>query len=279
MNAAELQGGDDPLDYGRGPGDMPISRDQLDERSIIRHPALGGDTRLVDLVSWGWVRKSAHGPEWTEQGKEALGLGPFAGSASQQQQQQRGAQTETEKNDAPSMERLSDQSEAIISEAVSKIGDTPVRALMETVISGNDPEPFIGELAARLAVEPDEFRSRIESVTQEFTEHARRSLGLDAESFEKFTEWAQSPERRRETHEGIWRYVEFGDLRALRKLGQEFASTGAQWDDESVLSADFGSGITAHRADDGKVILAIPGKGTMTLKQALSLGIVKVSPR
>jgi len=46
---------------------------------------------------------------------------------------------------------------------------------------------------------------------------------------------------------------------------------------EDFLAADFGNGISARRDESGKVLLNIPGHGTMLAREAIRHGIVKVS--
>jgi hypothetical protein len=70
------------------------------------------------------------------------------------------------------------------------------------------------------------------------------------------------------------------DVGPLLKAARAYVVKGgvaAGHSDADVLGAQFGSGITARRAGDGKVVLDIPNHGTMTLVQAVKLGIVKVS--
>jgi hypothetical protein len=272
---------DDPLDHAYGPGGATVYRGTLDEStSIIKSSLLGGDTRLMDLVSWGWVRKYERGYDWTPVGKTSLeklkaGKNPFADAPSGQQDEDGGADQRDDQKQPG--EKLSTYTETLIAETVERAGIGTVGGVIETMITGGDPEPFIRDVATAMHIEPHEARGKIAEIHEEFRQQTRRALGFDAETFEQFSEWAQSPEQGRAAHEAMWRQVEFGDLRPMKQLAARFRSSGVQWDEESVLNAEFGSGITARRSDDGKtVLLDIPNHGSMAFRQAVQLGLVRV---
>jgi hypothetical protein len=71
-----------------------------------------------------------------------------------------------------------------------------------------------------------------------------------------------------------------GDLRGMKQLAARFRASGAQFDPQSVLEAECGSGIIARRSDDGKqILLDIPNHGTMPFAEALRLKLVTVTKK
>ncbi len=60
-----------------------------------------------------------------------------------------------------------------------------------------------------------------------------------------------------------------------RGLAQMYFETLDTIDPERILTADFGSNITA-RMSGGKVLLKVPGMGEMPWRMAVSQGIVRV---
>src|SRR5262249_35601780 len=99
---------------------------------------------------------------------------------------------------------------------------------------------------------------------------------MDPDTFQAFADdaWAKNPDA---IHKAIVAQVQHGNLNPLRALGVAFTKSGSAYSDEAILSAEFGSGITARPGDDGRVMLSIPGHGTVLASQAFKLGIVKAS--
>jgi hypothetical protein len=239
---------------------------QLTSDSLVEH--MGMVSKVRDLVTIGILRPDPQrgGYQWTE---DAF---PQGQQPAQQQQQ--------EQEEPAQRERLSDESEAFFNDVTSRIGAVPARALVESMITGRSVEPYISDYAKQLGVEPDEFREGLSTAQTELVEQARKAVGFDEATFEQFSEWAWA-EKSKEVRDAILKQVEYGDLRAVKKLAQEFHSTAKTYDENAVLNADFGkSGIRAYRDErTGKVVLSIPGHGTMPYQTAVRAGFVKVSPR
>ncbi len=276
IDAGDLAASTDPLDNGRSPSGRPQSRYELTLDSRVTYRGMEG--RVREMVTMGLLAPNpAGGFQWAS---DAHGRQPQSAQQSRQQPTQQQDVPENEQEPPPAVveEKLSDDTEAFIKVAVTKLGDNLPPAIAETIITGGDPESYVSDVAQRMGLEPEAVRGRLSSIREEFTEQARRASGFDAETYEQFSEWAlSSPERRVEAEEAMRRQVLFGDLKPLKKLAQEFGSTGQQWDDESVLNAEFGRGITASRdTRTGKVILSIHGQ-TMPFTEAVRLDLLKVT--
>jgi len=243
----------DPLELGRdGVWGNRIPRSELKPNSIVKIGGVEGD--LAGFERLGLVEKGADG------------LYRLADAKQQEAQRQQQAEP---------MAKLSEGGERFFSEAASALGSTTMMAATLSLMEGRELKNA-GELASRLRMEPAALSQNIERVTSELTSQARAALQMDESTFAAFTEhvWQHRPN---EIRDAILRQVDNGDLRPLRALGAAFTKSGSAYSDEDILSAEFGSGITARRGDDGRVMLNIPGRGTVLAREAFKLGLVKAS--
>src|SRR5206468_2979108 len=117
--------------------------------------------------------------------------------------------------------------------------------LVLAVIEGRELK-MSGSHASTLHMEPAHFSRAVEKLTGEFQAQAKSALGLDDAGFAAFTEhvWQHHPN---EIREAIMAQVDNGNMQPLRALGQKFAATGQQWDDDSLLDAEVPSGARVWR--------------------------------
>jgi hypothetical protein len=264
-DAADIVGTGDL--HGQNAYGQTVPAWQLTPDCLVEH--MGMVSKVRDLVTLGILRPdpARGGFQWTQ---EAFPEG---------QQRNDQAQMGQPQEEPAQREVLSDRTEAFFTDVTSRVGVVPARALVETIITGRSVEPYISDYAKQLGVEPNEFRESIGTAQAELVEQARKAVGFDEATFEQFSEWAWA-EKSKEVRDAILRQVEYGDLRAVKKLAKEFHSTARTYDESAVLNADFGqSGIRAYRDERGKVILSIPGHGTMPYQAAIRAGIVKVSAK
>lgn len=151
-----------------------------------------------------------------------------------------------------------------------------IAAIQDVIQTGTISELTINRAASEAGREPSAIAGEASKVMESFKAQAVtavQSWGSD-DPMEFFT-WAQQ-EKPREFREAMQAHGMERSTKGYQPLYQEFVAGIAERDPEFVLASEFGGGITARK--DGKaVILNIPGRGEMTLRQALRVGAVKVS--
>ncbi|MBL8571730.1 MAG: DUF3102 domain-containing protein [Phreatobacter sp.] len=134
-------------------------------------------------------------------------------------------------------------------------------------------------LASEAGIEPGEAKAHMAKVQAAFVQQAdkvARQAGVS--DFADFTDWAwkHQPNTMREA---IRTQAMLRSTEGYGALAREYMATMDQHDPHAILEADFGSGITAHRTQEGRIYLNVPGQGQVGWRQAVSLGLVKVSRR
>jgi len=258
----------DPLVHGKDATGRFLARSELTEDSRVVGPG-GVEGQVKSFVTLGILEKDPQGGyRWAEQPKETP-------PDSQQEAPQQ-------------MERLSEESESFLGQTLQEVGEQTWAGVANTIIAAHGEldaksvAPMLSDLASRLHVEPGQVNAQVTKVLAEFTAQAKRAVsqvGVDAESWDGFVKWAWS-NKSAAIQEAMSRQSLSGDLSVMKALAKEFVSSGEQFDEEAVLDekSELGGGITAFRDNSsGKVILRIPGHGEMTYRQAVNLGIVRVS--
>jgi hypothetical protein len=267
----------DPLDNARdGKFKSPIPRSALKNDSIIRVNGVEGD--LLGFIRIGAVEKMGDGTYRmaSKQGNAR----PFDSSSEQQDGPEQTQQQQQQQEQQEPSERLDPGVEDTINTVVQRLGVSQTVALAEHAIRGNDV-PNMGELASKLNLEPakaQEVYDRTVSAFRTQAQSAAASVGVDASAWADFCSWAAT-ERPNEKHAAEMAHFEKGRTSGIRALAKEFLSTGRQFSDNDLLNAEFGSGITANLNRDGQVILDIPGRGTIPARQAIKLGIIRISKK
>jgi hypothetical protein len=124
-------------------------------------------------------------------------------------------------------------------------------------------------------VTPDEVTARIAQARAAFAAQATKAVEkLGSSDPSGFFSWAAT-ERSRELRDAVMQHATERTTGAYAGLYQDFVSGVAERDPAAVLTADFGSGITARQVKD-KVLLSIPGRGEMDFKVALKAGLITV---
>src|SRR5262249_28849773 len=140
------------------------------------------------------------------------------------------AQSQSQEQQAPAMDRLSDKAENAITAVSNNLGDSAMFGLVDAVIEGKETAlaNMIPDFASRLHLEPDQMKRMVSGVTQEFVDQARRVLQMDPDTFQAFADdaWTKNPDA---IHKAIVAQVQHGNLNPLRALGAAFTKTGAQF--------------------------------------------------
>jgi hypothetical protein len=129
-----------------------------------------------------------------------------------------------------------------------------------------------------MGVEPHEIAAMFSTVEGDLTRQAQRALanvGVPSESWDAFREWVWST-KPNAIMDAIDHQFSYGRLDKLTELGRQFAATGKQFMPDEIMNAEFGNGIHAYKANNGRVLLDVPGHGTMPYEQAIGLGLIDV---
>jgi len=172
------------------------------------------------------------------------------------------------------------EDEAYLAEASSKtMPGTQVSAINDIVTKGEVTRGTLERLASEAGIEPGEAQAEVAKVHGLFMDQARKVVSeVGPIDFTDFGHWAwkHSPNA---IQEAIRSHAMYRQTDGYRALAREYMETMDLHDPHAILEADFGPGVKATKSHDGRVFLDINGKGQVSWRQAVQLGLVKVSPR
>jgi hypothetical protein len=276
-----LAAGNRILDTAHTQAGRPIPRAQVQGHHIVR--VMGMTMRACDAQAAGYLDVSASG-HYTE-----VGGGATAREPADKSEEPAPAAQQSE------AERLADPDRDLkFLEAVSNAdpeytGDLHNETI-EAAVAGTDAVFDAGRVATALGITPQQAQSRFAGMMETYQNHVDgtvKAAGVeDVQAFYKFVR-AHRPDSmrdalRRVAHDG--NASDFEQMaRAYVEQGRATASATddalADYSADDILSADFGSGITAGKGSDGTAYLLIPGKGVVEASEAIRSGLVKVSRR
>lgn len=275
-NTATDKPGADPLDNARSQQGSPVARMSLGLDDIVDY---GGTTRVRELVSMGVLVRDANGYRWAD-GKAPAGV--TAPLVKQEAEAVAAEAGENEPISAAGIPGTSAAADVFLGSTRQAVGDTVYTGTLTAVIQGHDLSPFVQEISRRTQQPEDQIRDGIETARGEF-ERAGRAIAMRAGvgnlAYTDFVEWAQERHPDQALEAGL-ALAQHKDVTGFTKLARQYARTGrgdtAGITDADLLGARFGNGIKARQTSDG-VVLDIPNQGTMSFKQAVASGLVKVS--
>jgi hypothetical protein len=248
----------DPFDSGVTQTGFRRARHQLTQDDLVMHE--GMQTRIRELVSLGFAEPDPAG------GFRMKAQPPVQEQPREQQQ------------DTPKMERLSESAEATISTIVGKLGDANAIAIVRQIAEGKEM-PAAGEYASRLGVEPHEFSEMVSRTADEYRGQAMRALGMDAETYAEFSQWAMQNDPGT-TREAVLNAFDRSDYKLARQLAERFQREGAsRWTDEELAEIPLGNGgesVAMSKDERRRPLITIPGYGTMLLRAAIQQKLVSV---
>lgn len=172
------------------------------------------------------------------------------------------------------------EDEAYLAEASSKtMPGTQVSAINDLVTKGEVSRGTLERLASEAGIEPSEAQAEVSKVQGLFVDQARKVVSqVGPIDFQDFSDWAwkHSPNA---IQEAIRSHAMYRQTDGYRALAREYIETMDRHDPMAILEADFGPDVRASKDRDGRVILTINGKGEVSWRQAVKLGLIKVSPR
>lgn len=189
---------------------------------------------------------------------------------------------EAEAKEAPATDvlRMDDASEAAMDTLVLETTPTTQAAAIEEIAANGDISPnTINRLASEAGVTPEEMADKIETVHAGFyTEIAARMEGLGVHDMEGFGEWIASDGRlSAESQEATRALLRDNATEGFEALASKYVSALDTIDPEAVLGACEEAGIETFRGVNGSLVLTIPGHGQASWREAVQLGVIKVS--
>ena len=184
------------------------------------------------------------------------------------------APEEAPADDAEAFAPEAEQALASLCQGVSP--SLQVAALQDAIGSGEISATTISRAAAESGREPTAVAAEASQAMEHFKAQAVtavQSWGSDDPM--EFFAWAQQ-EKPRQFKEAMQAHGMDRSTKGYQPLYQEYVAGIAERDPDFVMASEFGGGITARK--EGKtVILNVPNRGEMTLRQAIRSGAVKVS--
>lgn len=154
-----------------------------------------------------------------------------------------------------------------------------VSAINDLITTGEVTSGTLERLASEAGIEPHEAQAQISKVQALFAGQAQQVVNKEGVSdFEDFSAWAwkHQPNGIREAIRG---QAMNRQTDGYRTLAREYMETMDLHDPHAILEADFGPGVKATKDHEGRIVLHIANRGQLSWRQALKLGLVKVSGR
>ncbi|BCB20059.1 hypothetical protein [Bosea sp. ANAM02] len=140
---------------------------------------------------------------------------------------------------------------------------------------GTLTDAAVNRIASHLMITPDQARDNLAAYADALDDQRMKSVarfGID--DIDGFDAWAKQakPEALKKARA---QHLTHGSVEGYRGLAQMYFETLDTIDPERILTANFGSNITA-RLSGGRVLLKVPGMGEMPWRMAVSQGIVRL---
>lgn len=174
-------------------------------------------------------------------------------------------------------EALSDtKAESVLADLCSTVsGGTQVSVLHQIVNEGTINPASIARAASEAGIHPNQMAESINAIHAGFEAQAFSTLkGLGSDDPQEFFNWAYQ-ERPGDLKKAMMDHAMNRTTAGYSAMYGAYVESIADSDPEMILGAQFGSGITAAKAN-GAVVLNIPGMGQVSFKAAVKAGLVKV---
>ncbi|WP_114946622.1 hypothetical protein [Microvirga calopogonii] len=256
LNMADLSAGD-PLKARTRTGSLRMG--ELQASDIIQ--VAGTEMTLQNAQSLGLVERDAHG-RW-------IAVPDGAARVLANETPQDAPQDEAQALSNPAIEQ------ELGSLCAAIMPSTQVAIAQQLITDGTVNQNTLARAAGEAAIEPGALDGRLSTVIEGFTAQADSTVkGLGADDPQAFYEWARenAPDALRKAMND---HVMERTTRGYAPLFSRYVESLGDHSPEDILSAEFGSGITA-RMEGKQVILNIPGRGTMSYRAAVKAGIINV---
>lgn len=202
-----------------------------------------------------------------------------AAAPSTNPQGQPSGDTEGAPSDAETF-RISDSGEEAMTALVGTLPQsTQMAAINAMVETGNISPEMIDRMAQKAGADPAALASQIEAVHEGFYDATLDRLGtLGVHDDELFGEFIQGDSRMvRQMQQAVRDMVMNNDPTGFDSLAQKFTAELDLIDPESVTAALKGAGIQHRKSGSGEILLTMQGHPEVSYREAVKLGLIKVS--
>ncbi|SCX87413.1 hypothetical protein [Paracoccus tibetensis] len=234
---------------------------------------VGGQRMALSMAAnLGFVRMDGQGGySFSGNGDEARASG--AADEGQPQGQQ---------DDAPASDtfRASDEAETALTSLTQTLPhDAQMAALNVMVETGDISQEMVTRMAERSGQDPAALAQQIEQTRAGFYDAVMSRMGglgvHDDELFGQFVEG--DPALTRQMQQAVRDMMVQNDASGFDGLAQKFTAALDRIDPDAVMDALDASGIKHRRGDGGTILMTLPGTGEVSYREAVRMGLVKVS--
>lgn len=189
---------------------------------------------------------------------------------------------EGQQDDAPAGDafRATDEAEAALTSLTQSLSaDVQMAALNAIAENGNISEDMLNRMAQRTGQDPAALAGQIEAARTGFFSSVMDRLGglgvHDDSLFGDFID--RDPALSGQMKQAVRDLLMTNDVTGFDGLAQKFTQSLDRVDPDAVMDALDASGIKHRRGDGGSILMTLPGAGEVSYKEAVRMGLVKVS--
>lgn len=287
----------DSADYrhrneGRWVGASELVRGEGIERTVRNQtgsPVLNRDYRGTDLVTipgggqmtldmaaqLGFAKRNGNGgfSFGSEAGSDR------AGATASQPQGQLNADQQAAPNEAETF-RASDSAEEAMTSLVNTLPQSAQMAAINAVVeTGSFSPEMIERMARQSGADPSELSRQVEDAHAGFYGAVMDRVGAlgvhDADMFGDFIEG--DSRMARQMQQAVRSMVMNNDPTGFDGLAQKFTQSLDMIDPEAVTDALKAAGLSHRRGGNGEILMSLQGHGEVSYREAVRLGLVRVS--
>lgn len=244
----------------------------------------GIDMDIGIAVRKGYLAKDEHGGYY-QPGREGTHSSRQQQPASQVTQQHQQRQELPKQDETPAAEKapdLSQESNGLVTELVSKVANVSVTQAVREMTSGEPlSENSIGQLATQLGVEPEEVQRRASALNAEFTKQANDIMTKHAsgepEGADDVFAWARdhAPTLLKQA---VNDHVHYSKSDGYQRLYQAYIEALPEHFPNVILNSADAKYWGVQREPNGAITVQIPGRGRMEWKYAVRRGFISPKP-
>ncbi|MFN3279580.1 MAG: hypothetical protein ACK41Y_14455 [Paracoccus hibiscisoli] len=176
--------------------------------------------------------------------------------------------------------RISDSGEEAMTALVGSLPQSTQMAAINAVVeTGNISPEMIDRMAQRSGQDPEELTRQVLAVHEGFYDAVMDRVGaLGVHDDELFGDFINTDSRMaRQMQQAVRDMVMNNDPTGFDSLAQKFTAELDLIDPESVTAALKGAGIQHRKSGSGEILLTMQGHPEVSYREAVKLGLIKVS--
>ncbi|TGN53780.1 hypothetical protein E4L95_15895 [Paracoccus liaowanqingii] len=274
VGSSELARGEGIERTVRSPGGFPVINRGYQGTDLVKLPQ-GGQMTLDMAAQLGFANRN---PDGTFSFSSGAGSDRENAPEGQQQGQPSGDPQEAP-NEAETF-RASDSAKEAMTSLVSTLApSTQMAALNAVVETGSVSPEMIERLAQQSGADPVELARQVEAAHEGFYDAVMDRVGtLGVHDADLFGEFIEGDSRMaKQMQKAVRDMVTNNDPTGFDGLAQKFTQSLDMLDPESVTDALKASGIPSRRGNNGQILMSPPEHGEVSYREAVRMGLIKVS--